>query len=228
MAKPSGFRKPRGLAVAGRAGYVMHHNAEREGRAMFTGIVTDIGVIEKLEQRGDLLARIAMGYDTTGIDIGASIASDGVCLTVVAIGEDWYEVEISAETVSKTNLSDWAPGKRVNLERALRVGDELGGHIVSGHVDGVAEVVGIRDDGDSTRMTLKAPAELARFIAPKGSVALNGTSLTVNEVDGQTFGINVIPHTKEVTTWGGVGVGDRINLEIDTLARYVARLAEGG
>lgn len=195
---------------------------------MFTGIVTDIGVIEKLEQRGDLLARIATGYDTTGIDIGASIASDGVCLTVVAIGEDWYEVEISAETVSKTNLSDWAPGKRVNLERALRVGDELGGHIVSGHVDGVAEIVGIRDDGDSTRMTLKAPVELARFIAPKGSVALNGTSLTVNEVDGQTFGINVIPHTKEVTTWGRVGVGDRINLEIDTLARYVARLAEAG
>jgi riboflavin synthase len=228
MAKPSGFRKPRGLAVAGRAGYVMHHNAEQEGRAMFTGIVTDIGVIEKLEQRGDLRARIATGYDTTGIDIGASIASDGVCLTVVATGENWYEVEISAETVSKTNLSNWAPGKRVNLERALRVGDELGGHIVSGHVDGVAEIVGIRDDGDSTRLTLKAPAELARFIAPKGSVALNGTSLTVNEVDGQTFGINVIPHTKEVTTWGAVAVGDQINLEIDTLARYVARLAEAG
>ncbi|MDK3075206.1 riboflavin synthase [Sedimentitalea sp. JM2-8] len=195
---------------------------------MFTGIVTDIGVVQKLERRGDLRARIATAYDTTGIDIGASIASDGVCLTVVALGEDWYEVEISAETVSRTNLSGWESGKRVNLERALRVGDELGGHIVSGHVDGVAEVVGVRNDGDSTRMTLKAPAGLARFIAPKGSVALNGTSLTVNEVDGQTFGINVIPHTKDVTTWGEVAVGDRINLEIDTLARYVARLAEAG
>ncbi|MCE8519732.1 riboflavin synthase [Ruegeria pomeroyi] len=193
---------------------------------MFTGIVTDIGTVVELEQRGDLRARIRTGYDTSGIDIGASIASDGVCLTVIALGEDWYDVEISAETVSKTNLGRWTVGKRLNLERALKVGDELGGHIVSGHVDGVAEVVAIADEGDSTRVTLRAPAELARFIAPKGSVALNGTSLTVNAVEGAEFGINFIPHTKEATTWGSVAVGDRVNLEIDMLARYVARLAE--
>lgn len=193
---------------------------------MFTGIITDIGTVRELNQQGDLRVRIGTGYDTDGIDIGASIASDGVCLTVIALGDDWYDVQVSAETVSKTNLSDWKPGKRVNLERALRVGDELGGHIVSGHVDGVAQVVRISDDGDSTRLILRAPTDLSRFIAPKGSVALNGTSLTVNEVDGCEFGINVIPHTQQVTTWGDVGVGDRVNLEIDTLARYVARLAE--
>ena len=193
---------------------------------MFTGIVTDIGTVVELEQRGDLRARIRTAYDTGGIDIGASIASDGVCLTVIALGEDWYDVEISAETVSKTNLGTWAVGKRVNLERALKVGDELGGHIVSGHVDGVAKVVAVTDEGDSTRVTLRAPKDLARFIAPKGSVALNGTSLTVNDVEGCDFGINFIPHTKEVTTWGEVAVGDPVNLEIDTLARYVARLAE--
>lgn len=193
---------------------------------MFTGIVTDIGEVVELEQGGDLRARIRTGYDTAGIDIGASIASDGVCLTVIALGPDWYDVQISAETVSKTNLDTWAVGSRVNLERALRVGDELGGHIVSGHVDGVAEVVLVEDEGDSTRVQLRAPDDLAKFIAPKGSVALNGTSLTVNEVEGAVFGINFIPHTKEVTTWGDVAVGDRVNLEIDTLARYVARLSE--
>jgi riboflavin synthase len=195
---------------------------------MFTGIITDIGTITALTQAGDLRARIATGYDTSKIDMGASIASDGVCLTVVSLGSGWYEVQISAETVSKTNLDTWTVGHRVNLERALRVGDELGGHIVSGHVDGVAEVVSVTDEGDSTRVRLRAPAALARFIAPKGSVALNGTSLTVNEVEGAEFGINFIPHTKSVTTWGGVQVGDRVNLEIDTLARYVARLAEAG
>ncbi|MGR3614567.1 MAG: riboflavin synthase [Paracoccaceae bacterium] len=195
---------------------------------MFTGIVTDLGEIVELRQAGDLQARIRTSYDTSGIDIGASIASDGVCLTVVALGDDWYDVQISAETVSKTNLGDWAMGKRVNLERALKVGDELGGHIVSGHVDGVAEIIAMQDEGDSTRITFRAPKELARFIASKGSVALNGTSLTVNEVDGDTFGINVIPHTQDVTTWGGVAIGDKVNLEIDTLARYVARLAEAG
>lgn len=195
---------------------------------MFTGIITDIGTVTELDQAGDLRARIATGYDTASIDIGASIASDGVCLTVVAFGPDWYDVQISAETVSKTNLGDWSVGHRVNLERALRVGDELGGHIVSGHVDGVAEVVAVADEGDSTRVTLRAPATLARFIAPKGSVALNGTSLTVNDVDGCDFGINLIPHTQEVTTWGGVAAGHRVNLEIDTLARYVARLSEAG
>ena len=193
---------------------------------MFTGIVTDMGEVRSLEQAGDLTARIGTGYDTSGIEIGASIACDGVCLTVIDLGPDWFDVQISAETVSKTNLDAWAEGRRINLERALKVGDELGGHIVSGHVDGLAEVVAMRDEGDSTRVTLRAPETLARFIAPKGSVALNGTSLTVNEVDGREFGINFIPHTKDVTTWGRVAVGDRINLEIDTLARYVARLAE--
>ena len=193
---------------------------------MFTGIVTDMGEVRNLEQAGDLTARIGTGYDTSGIEIGASIACDGVCLTVIDLGPDWFDVQISAETVSKTNLDAWTEGRRINLERALKVGDELGGHIVSGHVDGLAEVVAMRDEGDSTRVTLRAPEALAKFIAPKGSVALNGTSLTVNEVDGCTFGINFIPHTKQVTTWGRVEVGDRINLEIDTLARYVARLAE--
>jgi riboflavin synthase len=193
---------------------------------MFTGIITDIGRVVALERRGDLRARIATGYDTGTIDIGASIACDGVCLTAVALGPDWFEVEISAETLSKTNLGTWAEGGRINLERALRVGDELGGHIVSGHVDGLAEVVGRRDEGDSTRLSLRAPAGLAGFIAPKGSVALNGTSLTVNEVDGAEFGVNLIPHTKTATTWGAVEVGDRVNLEIDTLARYVARLRD--
>jgi riboflavin synthase len=212
----------RGLDLAAVDRYL---RMRREPR-MFTGIVTDIGTISQLAQEGDLRARIQTAYDTAGIEIGASIASDGVCLTVVALGPDWYEVQVSAETVHKTNLGTWAPGHRVNLERALRVGDELGGHIVSGHVDGVAEVVSVIDDGDSTRVRLRAPDDLARFIAPKGSVALNGTSLTVNEVEGPVFGINFIPHTKEVTTWGAVAVGDRVNLEIDTLARYVARLAE--
>ena len=195
---------------------------------MFTGIITDIGTITQLRQEGDLRVRIACGYDTGGIDMGASIASDGVCLTVVDLGPDWYEVQISRETVDLTNIGQggWRAGKRVNLERALKVGDELGGHIVSGHVDGVAEVVEMKDEGDSTRVTLRAPQALARFIAPKGSVALNGTSLTVNAVSGCDFGINFIPHTKVATTWGDVAVGDRVNLEIDTLARYVARLAE--
>jgi riboflavin synthase len=195
---------------------------------MFTGIVTDIGTITKLEQAGDLRARIQTNYDTNGIDMGASIASDGVCLTVVDLGPDWYDVQISAETVTVTNVNAWQVGKRVNLERALKVGDELGGHIVSGHVDGVAEVVSMIEEGDSTRVQLRAPNALSKFIASKGSVALNGTSLTVNEVQGDIFGINFIPHTKEMTTWGDVKTGDQINLEIDTLARYVARLAEAG
>ncbi|RFP88893.1 riboflavin synthase [Rhodobacteraceae bacterium 63075] len=195
---------------------------------MFTGIITDIGEITELEQRGDLRARIATGYDTATIDIGASIACDGVCLTAIALGEGWFDVEISAESVAKTNIGDWREGSRVNLERALKVGDELGGHIVSGHVDGVATIAAMQVEGDSTRVTFEAPEELAKFVAPKGSVALNGTSLTVNEVEGRRFGVNFIPHTKEATTWGLVQVGDRINLEIDTLARYVARLREFG
>jgi len=198
---------------------------------MFTGIISDIGHILRTEARGDLRARIATGFDVAGIDIGASIACDGVCLTVVATGsspQGWFDVDISAETVAKTAIgrSGWAPGKRLNLERALRLGDELGGHIVSGHVDGVAEVTGLTPEGDSLRVTFRAPEDLARFIAPKGSVALNGTSLTVNEVAGVHFGVNLIPHTRAVTTWGDVALGDAINLEIDTLARYVARMRD--
>ncbi|MFO7919790.1 MAG: riboflavin synthase [Nioella sp.] len=195
---------------------------------MFTGIITDIGRIERLENRGDLRARIVTGYDTGGIEIGASIACDGICLTAVALGEGWFDVDISAESVGVTTAQFWQAGQRINLERALKVGDELGGHIVSGHVDGMAEIVAMRPEGDSTRMTFRAPEALARFIAPKGSVALNGTSLTVNEVEGRDFGVNMIPHTQEVTTWGEARPGDRVNLEIDTLARYVARLQEWG
>ena len=196
---------------------------------MFTGIITDIGRVTRLKQEGDLRARISCAYDPAGIDIGASIACNGCCLTVIERGTDdtpWFDVQISAESVSKTNIGDWAEGTRLNLERALKVGDELGGHIVSGHVDGVAQVVAIEDDGDSTRVTLEAPDDLAKFVAPKGSVALNGTSLTVNDVAGARFGINFIPHTKIATNWGDVAIGDRINLEIDTLARYVARLQD--
>jgi riboflavin synthase len=194
---------------------------------MFTGIVTDMGEVLALEQRGDLRARIGTAYDVAGIDIGASVCCDGVCLTVVDKGKanarDWMDFEISAETLSKTNLGRWALGKPVNLERSLKVGDELGGHIVSGHVDGLAEVVGLHPEGDSLRLRFRAPEALAPFIASKGSVALNGTSLTVNEVEGLEFGVNLIPHTRAVTTWGQVALGDQVNLEVDTMARYVAR-----
>lgn len=196
---------------------------------MFTGIVTDQGEVLALQQEGDLRVRIATHYDVSRIDIGASICCEGVCLTVVDLGQSprsWFDVQVSAETVSKTNLAGWTVGTRLNLERALKVGDELGGHIVSGHVDGVAEVVAIRVEGDSLRVTFRAPESLAKFIAPKGSVALNGTSLTVNEVHGADFGINFIPHTRAVTTWGQVAVGDLVNLEVDTMARYVARLRD--
>jgi riboflavin synthase len=200
---------------------------------MFTGIVTDIGDVLSIEDRGDMRMRIGCGYPAEGIALGASIACDGVCLTVVdrgvSEGRNWFAVDVSAETVSKTNLragsKPWKVGRRVNLERALRLGDELGGHIVSGHVDGVAEVISITAEGDSTRFRFRAPEALAAFIAPKGSVALNGTSLTVNEVEGREFGINLIPHTKACTTWGEVAVGDLVNLEVDTLARYVARIS---
>ena len=197
---------------------------------MFTGIVTDIGEILLVEQRGDLRLRIATTYDPASIDLGASIACDGVCLTVVQCGTDggqnWFDVDASAETANVTTVGDWAPGTRLNLERALRVGDELGGHIVSGHVDGTATVTAIAEEGDSTRVEFEAPPALARFIAPKGSVALNGTSLTVNGVDGNRFGVNFIPHTKSHTTWGDVAKGDTVNIEVDTMARYVARLQD--
>ena len=203
---------------------------------MFTGIITDIGQIERVELRGDIRARLRTSYDHETIVLGASIACNGVCLTVVDFGVGWFDVDISAETVSKTNIGPadtaansrlaWVEGGRVNLERALKLGDELGGHIVSGHVDGIAEITAITEEGDSTRVEFKVAKDLARFIAPKGSVALNGTSLTVNEVGDESFGVNFIPHTKTVTTWGDMAVGDLVNLEIDTLARYVARLAE--
>ena len=202
---------------------------------MFTGIVTDIGRVIAVEHEGDLRARIATSYDVSGLDLGASVACDGVCLTVVATGDEpekWFEVQVSAETASRTSIGGgktnpgWISGRRINLERALRVGEELGGHIVSGHVDGTARIVSVRDEGDSTRMVFEAPTHLARFIAPKGSIALNGTSLTVNEADGARFGVNLIPHTKAATTWCDAAEGDLVNLEIDTLARYVARLVK--
>lgn len=195
---------------------------------MFTGLITDIGKIVALEQKGDLRAQIQTSYDIGSIPLGASIACDGVCLTVTAKGSDHFDVDISAETVSVTNIGrqKWTTGRRINLERSLRVGDELGGHIVSGHVDGLAEIIAILDEGDSTRFRFRAPEHLAKFIAPKGSIALNGTSLTVNDVTGAEFGVNIIPHTKTETTWGDAKIGDTVNLEIDTLARYVARLHE--
>ena len=200
---------------------------------MFTGIITDVGTVLEAQQRGDLRARIGTSYDISGVDIGASIACNGVCLTVVGLGEkpqNWFDVEISAESIGKTNIGTsghaWTKGRRINLERALKIGDELSGHIVSGHVDGVAEIVSMQDEGDSTRFTFRAPQEFAKFIASKGSVTLNGTSLTVNDVDGCEFGVNIIPHTKDVTIWGDAKQGDIINLEIDTMARYVARLQE--
>jgi len=197
---------------------------------MFTGIITDIGEVARVEMRGDLHARVNTTYDMAGVDIGASIACNGICLTVVDKGTGWFEVDISAESIAKTNImkggAAWPVGTKLNLERALKLGDELGGHIVSGHVDGVAKVLSLEDEGESTRLTFEAPDVLARFIAPKGSVALNGTSLTVNDVDGCRFGVNIIPHTKAHTTWHEVKAGDMVNLEIDTLARYVARLKD--
>ncbi len=193
---------------------------------MFTGIVTDVGRIKDITPGGDTRFRIETAYDTAGIEIGASISCDGACLTVVETGEGWFDVTASAETLSRTKLGEWRPGGPANLERALKVGDELGGHIVSGHVDGVAEIVECRPEGDSLRYVFRVPLELAPFIAPKGSVCLDGVSLTVNEVSGERFGVNVIPHTRAVTTFATLGAGDRVNLEIDVLARYVARLVE--
>jgi len=195
---------------------------------MFTGIVTDLGEVRRViggegrETRFEISSR----YDSASIDLGASIAHNGVCLTVVETGPGWHAVEASAETLSKTTLGGWTAGTRINLERALKVGDELGGHIVSGHVDGVARVVDIRPENESKRYTFETPEDLAKFVAPKGSVALDGVSLTVNEVDGRRFGVNIIPHTQSVTTFGGYAVGDSVNMEIDMLARYVARLLQ--
>jgi riboflavin synthase len=193
---------------------------------MFTGIITDLGTVRDIRPGGITRFEIATRYDVATIAIGASISHNGACLTLIERGADCYAVEVSEETLACTTLGAWKVGTRINLERAMRVGDELGGHIVSGHVDGVAAIESIRPDGDSFRYTIAAPAELARFVASKGSVALDGVSLTVNEVAGHRFGVNVIPHTQAVTTFGQYREGDRVNMEIDMLARYVARLLQ--
>ncbi len=193
---------------------------------MFTGIITDLGRVRSIETNGDTRLVIETAYDTREIDIGASIACAGPCLTVTDKDEGWFAVDASAETLSKTTLGDWAEGTRVNLERALKVGDEMGGHIVTGHVDGIAVVISVTPEGDSQRFVLEAPKEYARYVAPKGSVTLDGVSLTVNEVDGNQFGVNIIPHTQAATTFGDLKPGDRVNFEIDVLARYVDRLRE--
>jgi len=196
---------------------------------MFTGLITDVGALRAREGTAEgVRFEIETNMPTDGLAIGASVACSGVCLTVVEKGEGWFAADVSTETLSRTTLADWQPGRRINLERSLRLGDELGGHLVSGHVDGVARVTGRRADGDSIRFTFAAPAELARFIAGKGSIALDGVSLTVNEVSGEGFGVCIIPHTAAVTTFGNLQPGDRVNLEIDMLARYVARLLEKG
>ncbi|WP_431469236.1 riboflavin synthase [Sphingosinithalassobacter sp. LHW66-3] len=196
---------------------------------MFTGIITDIGAIDAVENRGDRRVRIATAYDTATIDHGASIACSGVCLTVVDKGPGWFAVDVSGETVSRTASAQWHEGRRLNLERALKVGDELGGHIVTGHVDGVATVLSVRPQGDSRRIEFAVPASLAPYLAAKGSVTVDGVSLTVNDVadqpDGTTqFSVNIIPHTAEVTTLGGLETGQQVNIEIDVLARYLQRM----
>lgn len=194
---------------------------------MFTGIVSDVGQVRHIEKRGDTHVVIATKYDVDAVDIGASIACSGICLTVVDKGtaaDRWFVATASGETLSKTTLGDWKVGDPVNLERAMRVGDELGGHIVTGHVDGVAEVKSVLPEGESLRVIFEAPAAVARFIAAKGSVALDGISLTVNSVEGTRFGVNIIPHTASVTTFGRLKPGVRVNLEVDLMARYVARL----
>lgn len=195
---------------------------------MFTGIVTDVGQVRRVEDRGDRHIAIATQLDVSGIDIGGSIACAGICLTVVDKGDRndrWFAVTASGETLSKTTAVEWDVGRSINLERALRVGDELGGHIVTGHIDGTAKLVETATEGESIRMIFEAPGALSRFIAPKGSIALDGVSLTVNEANGMRFGVNLIPHTLKATTFGLARAGGRVNLEIDVLARYVARLA---
>ncbi len=198
---------------------------------MFTGIITDLGRVRKIVGGGrDTRFEIATAYDTRGLDIGASVAHNGCCLTVIEKGHDeaggWFAVHAAAETLAITTLGTWVEGQAINLERALKVGDELGGHIVSGHVDAMARVVAASADGDSWRFTLEVPPEFAKYVAAKGSVVLNGVSLTVNEVDDNRFGVCIIPHTLIATTFGTLKVGDMMNFEIDVVARYVARLRE--
>lgn len=196
---------------------------------MFTGLVSDIGVVESVEARGDLKRmRILCAYPAKSIALGASIACGGPCLTVVESGSDggqtFFDVDVGAETLARTNAQNWHPGTRLNLERPLKIGDELGGHIVTGHIDSVATVLFVEDFDEMRRIGFEAPPELARFIAEKGSVALDGTSLTVNEVDARSFSVLLIPHTLAVTTWAERQVGDEVNLEVDLMARYAARL----
>jgi len=197
---------------------------------MFTGLITDVGRVRTTEQRGDLRLVIACGYDMASVDLGASIACSGVCLTVVDKGDDWFAVDVSAETLRRTAAGLWQEGARLNLERSLRLGDELGGHIVTGHVDGVGEIEAVAEVGDSTRITVVAPPAVEAYIAAKGSVALDGVSLTVNEVepisDGVRFAINIIPHTAERTTFSDLAAGRPVNIEIDILARYIGRMME--
>jgi riboflavin synthase len=196
---------------------------------MFTGIVTDVGEIAVLTpggQKGDRRFVIRTSHDMAPVPMGASIACSGCCLTVVEKGPDWFAVEASGETLDKTHLGDWKQGHRINLELSLKLGDELGGHLVYGHVDGVGRIVSMTPEGGSLRFVFEAPGELARFVASKGSIAVDGISLTVNEVDGNRFGVNVISHTQAVTTLGTAKVGQRVNLEVDMLARYVQRLLE--
>jgi riboflavin synthase len=193
---------------------------------MFTGIITDIGTIRRIEPDGDPRYEIATRYDTAGIAIGASIACSGACLTVIEKTADSFTMQVSAETLSLTTVAQWRPGTRINLERALKVGDELGGHIVSGHVDGIGRIVARHPEQQSERYVIEVPPDLAPLIARKGSVAIEGISLTVNEVDGNRFGVNIIPHTQKETTLGGLGAGDPVNIEVDMLARYVARLLQ--
>jgi riboflavin synthase len=197
---------------------------------MFTGIVSTLGTVREVTPLGegrDMRLVIAAPWpDTAAIPIGASIACSGCCLTAVAVGGDWFAVQASAETLAKTTLGAWRVGTKVNLERALKLGDELGGHLVAGHVDGIGEALAAAPENESTRWRFRVPADLARFIAPKGSVAIDGVSLTVNEVAGDTFGVNIIPHTQTVTTFGRLTPGQRVNIEVDLLARYVARLME--
>lgn len=194
---------------------------------MFTGLITDVGRLRARQplEKG-VRFEIETGFPMNEVAIGASIACSGACLTVVEKGADWFAVDVSAETLDKTTLDGWQAGRRINLERSLRLGDELGGHIVSGHVDGVAEIVDRGPDGEATRFTIRPPAELAHFVASKGSVALDGVSLTVNELSDGGFGVCIIPHTAAETTFGDLRPGDRVNLEIDMLARYVARQLE--
>lgn len=193
---------------------------------MFTGIITDIGTVKSIEKRGDTRIVVESSYNMSSVAIGASIACSGPCLTVVEKGESWFAIEASAETMSRTTVGNWIEGSRINLERALSLGDELGGHIVSGHVDGIAEIVSDDPEGDSIRFVFRVSDDLKPYISEKGSVSLDGVSLTVNSVQDREFGVNIISHTQSETTFGDRKAGDLVNIEVDMLARYVARLAE--